>query len=77
MANIKFEIKAELGALTEFPTWNKHVRVVSWAGGQAKIDIRNWNDETDTPAKGIALSDKEARRLYEILGEYFAKKEDA
>lgn len=75
MANIKFEVRGDLGALTDFQTWNKRVRLVSWNGGMKKIDVRTWNDETDQPAKGIALSDEEARRLYEILGEYFADKE--
>ena len=74
MANIKFEVRGDLGTLTDFPTWNKYVRLVSWNGAEPKIDVRVWNTETDLPAKGIALNDEEARRLYEILNDYFAEK---
>ena len=75
MANIKYEIHRDLGALSDWQVWKKHVRVVSWNGAAPKIDIRTWNTETNQPAKGIALSDDEARRLYEILRDYFAEKD--
>ena len=74
MSNIKFEINKDLGALTANSVWNKYVRLVSWNGAEPKIDVRVWNTETDLPAKGIALNDEEARRLYEILNDYFAEK---
>lgn len=78
MANIKFEIIKEMGALTDNNSvWQKCVRLISWNGAEQKIDVRAWNTETNLPAKGITLNNEEARRLYEILGDYFAGKGDA
>ena len=64
MANIKYEVHKDLGTLTNNSTWNKYVRLVSWSGAAPKIDVRVWNDELDTPAKGIALYDDEANTPY-------------
>lgn len=77
MANIKFEVHKELGVLTDNGSvWQKLVRLVSWNQAQPKVDVRAWNTETNMPAKGITLNDEEARRLYEILKDYFAKREE-
>lgn len=76
MANIKYEVRRELGVLTDNnTTWQKLVRLVSWNQAQPKIDVRVWNTETGLPAKGIALSDEEARLLYQILEKYFKERE--
>ena len=43
MSDIKFEIKEELGVLSENAKgWRKEVNLISWNGAAPKYDIRDW-----------------------------------
>lgn len=46
--------------------WRKEVNLLDWGTG-ARIDIRKWNSDYTKCSKGIALQQKEAVRLVEIL----------
>ena len=65
---VTFEIKAQLGVLTEYPTgWNKEVNMVSWNGNAAKIDIRDWDENHEKMSRGITLNEKEVANLLDIV----------
>lgn len=71
MADITFEIKEKLGALSDGRRgWTKEINLVSWNNAAPKLDIREWTDEHDKMGKGVTLTKEEARKLYEILDEY-------
>ena len=63
---IDFTIEKELADLGN----NKRLRLISWGGRSAKLDIRNWLEDGERPGKGIALSDVEARALLDALDDY-------
>ena len=72
MADIKYEITEELGVLSEKSSgWTKELNRISWNGGAAKFDIRDWAPEHEKMGKGVTLTVEEAKQLYKRLGEYF------
>ena len=72
MADIKYEITEELGTLSEKSSgWTKELNRISWNGGAAKFDIRDWAPEHEKMGKGVTLTEEEAKQLYKRLGEYF------
>ena len=65
---VTFEIKAQLGVLTEYPTgWKKEMNMVSWNGNAAKIDIRDWDENHEKMSRGITLNEKEVANLLDIV----------
>lgn len=69
MSDIKFEIKEELGTLSESAKgWTKEVNLISWNGAAPKYDIRDWAPNHEKMGKGITLTAEEAENLYRILG---------
>ena len=72
MADIKYEITEELGVLSEKSSgWTTELNRISWNGGAAKFDIRDWAPEHEKMGKGVTLTEEEAKPLYKRLGEYF------
>ncbi len=68
MQEIKFEIKEELGVLSESGKgWTKEVNLISWNGAAPKYDIRDWAPNHEKMGKGITLTAEEAEGLYKIL----------
>ena len=68
MSDIKFEIKEELGMLSESPKgWTKEINLISWNGAAPKYDIRDWAPNHDKMGKGITLTAEAAETLYRIL----------
>ena len=68
MADIKFEIKEELGVISVSPKgWQKELNLVSWNGAAAKYDIREWSPDHEKMGKGITMTQEEAKTLYELL----------
>ena len=46
MAEVKFEIKEELGVLSEGSKgWRKELNLISWNGAAPKYDLRDWAPE--------------------------------
>lgn len=69
MAEVKFEIKEELGVLSESAKgWTKELNLVSWNDGVPKYDLRDWAPNHEKMGKGITLSADEVQELYKILG---------
>ena len=70
MAEIKFEIIQNLGIIGNGSKgWNKELNIVSWNGREAKIDIRDWDEEHNKMGKGITLTKKHLLELKKILNE--------
>lgn len=68
MADIKYDILEEFGVLSEsIKGWKKELNFISWNGGTAKYDIRDWAPEHEKMGKGITLSKDELKELYKIL----------
>lgn len=68
MSEIKFEIKEELGILSESAKgWTKEVNLISWNGAAPKYDIRDWAPNHEKMGKGITLTAEEAQELYKLL----------
>ena len=70
MADIKFEIKEELGVLSESAKgWQKELNLISWNGAEAKYDLRDWSPNREKMGKGITLTADEVQELYKLLTE--------
>ena len=70
MADIKYEIKKEIGVLSENAKgWRKELNLVSWNGAAPKYDIREWAPDHEKMGKGITLTKEEAENLLELLGQ--------
>lgn len=68
MTDIKYEIKEELGILSESSKgWKKELNLVSWNGAVPKYDLRDWSPEHEKMGKGITLSADEVQELYKVL----------
>lgn len=68
MADIKFEIKEELGVLSESAKgWTKELNLVSWNGAPPKYDLRDWAPDHEKMGKGITLSLDEIQSLSKLL----------
>lgn len=68
MSDIKYEIKEELGILSESEKgWKKELNLVSWNGAVPKYDLRDWSPEHEKMGKGITLSADEMQELYKVL----------
>lgn len=69
MADFQYEIVEQLGVLSESPKgWSKEFNKISWNGGAPKYDIRDWAPEHEKMGKGVTLTDEEAKKLSELLG---------
>ncbi len=67
MADVKWDIRKNLGVISEGGSWKKEVNIVSWNEKPAKVDIRSWNAEHKKMSKGITLSKEELRKFKELL----------
>ncbi|KAB3530046.1 YdbC family protein [Alkaliphilus serpentinus] len=68
MAEIKFDIKEELGVLSESSKgWKKELNLISWNDREAKYDIRDWDTDHKKMGKGVTLSKDELKALKELL----------
>ncbi len=75
--NFTFVIKEQLGVLATFSTgWKKELNLVEWNGNNPKFDIRDWSSSHESMSKGITLHYAEAKKLSELLNNYFSKEEN-
>ena len=72
---VTFEIRQHLGVLStnEKTGWKVEANIVSWNNAPEKLDIRAWNPDHSKMAKGITLSEPEAKALYAALGKLFER----
>ena len=68
MADIKYDIVEEFGAVSESSTgWTKELNLISWNNREAKYDLRDWAPDHAKMGKGITLSINELRELKKLL----------
>lgn len=68
MPEIKYDIKKELGIISESTKgWTKELNLISWNGKEAKYDLREWAPGNEKMGKGVTLSSDELRALKELL----------
>lgn len=68
MADIQYEIKEELGVLSENARgWRKELNLISWNGATPKYDIRDWSPDHEKMGKGVTLTVDEAAKLKDLL----------
>lgn len=68
---VTFEIMEHIGVLDTYDNreqaWTKEVNIVSWNGGPAKIDIRDWDSSHERMSRGITLTEEQAMNLTKAL----------
>lgn len=65
---VSYNILEPIGVIGEKQDgWKKEVNIVSWNGGQGKVDIRDWDPEHRRMTKGITLFEEEAENLGKVL----------
>jgi hypothetical protein len=70
MAGIKYEIKENIGELSESSKgWKKELNLISWNDNAPKFDIRDWDTEHKKMGKGVTLSSEELKKLRDILND--------
>jgi hypothetical protein len=70
MANIKYEIKREIGVLSESAKgWQKELNVISWNDRKEKFDLREWSADHEKMGKGVTLTEEELRKLRDLLNQ--------
>ena len=68
MAEIKYEIKATVGTLSENNKgWSKELNLISWNDREPKYDIREWSPDGEKMGKGVTLSMEKVAILKKIL----------
>jgi hypothetical protein len=69
---VTFEIERHLGVITEANArgWRRELNLVSWNGREAKLDVRDWDEEHAHMSKGVTLTREEGSRLLELLKDY-------
>lgn len=68
MADIKFEIKENVGVVSQSPKgWTKELNLISWNGKEPKYDLRDWAPEHEKMGKGVTLTVEELKALKDIL----------
>lgn len=68
MAEIKFEIKEELGEISvSSKGWTRELNLVSWNDTKPKYDIRDWDPTHEKMSKGLTFTKEELIILKDIL----------
>lgn len=54
--------------------WTKEINIVSWNGGQPKIDIRDWSDDHQRMSRGITLTEDQSMKMAAALVERYQER---
>lgn len=66
--DIVFEVVESIGVIKTYPTgWSKEINLVSWNGGAAKYDIRDWDHKHERMSRGITLHKDEMKKMLELF----------
>ncbi len=70
MSDIKYVIEKEIGVISESPKgWTKELNKISWNGGVAKYDLRDWAPNREKMGKGVTLTEEEVQKLKSLLNQ--------
>lgn len=63
-SEVSFDIVERIGVLATYSTgWTREINMVSWNGGPARYDIRDWDPNHERMSKGLTLQEREMRTL--------------
>lgn len=66
--DVTFEIIENIGVIADYSTgWKKELNLVSWNGGAAKYDIRDWAPDHEHMSRGVTLHEKEMRLIMDLF----------
>ena len=72
---INFEIHEHIAVLeTHESGWRREVNLVSWNGGEPKIDIREWSTDHERMTRGITLTEEKAEQLAKVLSDRYMER---
>lgn len=61
---LEFEIVKHVAVLSTSPKgWTKELNLISWNGGSAKWDIRDWSPDHEKMGRGVTLTENEMTAL--------------
>lgn len=61
---LEFEIVKHVAVLSTSPKgWTKELNLISWNGGSAKWDIRDWSPDHEKRGRGVTLTENEMTAL--------------
>ena len=70
MAGLKFDIKENLGTLSESSKgWKKELNYISWNDNEPKYDLREWDPTHEKMGKGVTLTAEELKKLKNLLND--------
>ena len=74
---VTFEIKEFIGALDAANDngWRRELNLVSWNGGVAKLDIREWSPDHARMSRGITMSEEQGIRVAQLLAQRAREKQ--
>ena len=67
MAELKYEITAQIGVLSERSGWTKELNMIRWNDREPKYDIRDWSPDKAKMSKGITMTLEEVIALRDLL----------
>ena len=67
MAELKYEITAQIGVLSERSGWTKELNMIRWNDREPKYDIRDWSPDKAKMSKGITMTQEEVIALRDLL----------
>ena len=77
---VTFELMEHIGVLDTYDNreqaWTKEVNIVSWNGGPAKIDIRDWDSSHERMSRGITLTEEQAEKLTAALVDRYRARDE-
>jgi len=75
---VEFTIHEHIAVLDRYEgrevPWTREINVVSWNGGQPKIDIRDWSSDHRRMSRGITMTEEQAMKMAAALVERYQEK---
>ena len=67
MAELKYEITAQIGVLSERSGWTKELNMIRWNDREPKYDIRDWSPDKAKMSKASTMPLEEVIALRDLL----------
>ena len=75
---VEFTIHEHIAVLDRYEgkevPWTREINIVSWNGGQPKIDIRDWSSDHRRMSRGITMTEEQAMKMAAALVERYQER---
>ena len=75
---VEFTIHEHIAVLDRYEgrevPWTREINVVSWNGGQPRIDIRDWSSDHHRMSRGITMTEEQAMKMAAALVERYQER---